>query len=176
MNFLFLDTETTGFTDTDEILSLSMVDAAGTVLLNTYIRPVRKRKWPAAMAVNGITPAFIFRGNFPTMETLRPQIQEIVRSYSLVAYNMAFDSKMLRQNGIDLTGVNLHCCMDRFAIWNGEPSTKSYHKTGYRTVKLIEAARIARHDWTGAAHGSLPDTYACRAVWEFLEKNSHPDS
>lgn len=52
-----LDCETTGLDPTeDEILSLSIVDWDGNVLLDRRYKPERKTEWPDAQRVNGISP------------------------------------------------------------------------------------------------------------------------
>ena len=51
---LFLDTETTGFHDDDEILSISIINAQGKTLLDTFVKLEHKRSWPEAEKVNGL--------------------------------------------------------------------------------------------------------------------------
>ena len=40
------DTETTGFSDGDEILEIAVVDGYGETLLSSYVRPQHHTKWP----------------------------------------------------------------------------------------------------------------------------------
>ena len=171
-NTLFLDTETTGVTDSDEILSIALVDAYENVLLDRYVTPTRVRAWPKAQAVNHISPEFIFSGGFPTLEELAPQILDIVRGKEVVAYGMTFDAQMLEANGIDLRlNASVHCCMNRFAIWNNQPSFKPYHVTGFKPVSLQVAANTVDYGWQGKPHTALADALACRFIWYWLDNN-----
>jgi DNA polymerase-3 subunit epsilon len=169
--YLFFDTETTGVTDTDEILEIAIIDQDGNVLLDTYVTPERHTCWDSAMQTNKITPEFIFAGNFPKIGDLTEQITQILAGQEVVTYGMEFDAAMLENNGIDLRSMaSVHCAMNRMAIWNGEPSRKPYHKTGYRSLNLGVAADLAGYTWEGPAHKALSDARAAKAVWEFLDE------
>lgn len=53
---IVFDTETTGVTEDDEIIQLSIIDGNGKTLINEYVHPYWKKDWAAAARVNGITP------------------------------------------------------------------------------------------------------------------------
>ena len=161
---LFLDTETTGFHDDDEILSISIINAQGKTLLDTFVKPEHKRSWPEAEKVNGLTTAFIFISDFPTQSEIAETVREIVRGQVLVSYNFDFDSAFLtRLTGRPAEGC---CCMVRYAEWVGEASVKRAGQ--YRWWKLAEAAAATGYEWEGNAHTSLHDALACRHIWNFL--------
>lgn len=56
---IVIDTETTGLTDSDELLQISVIDDAGTVLFDSLVRPYFHTEWPEAQKVNGITPEMV---------------------------------------------------------------------------------------------------------------------
>ena len=58
-DILVLDTETTGFGPSAEILQLSIVNGLGEIVMNEYFRPARATCWPSAEAVNHISPAMV---------------------------------------------------------------------------------------------------------------------
>ena len=58
-DILVLDTETTGFGPSAEILQLSIVNGLGEIVMNEYFRPARTTCWPGAEAVNHISPAMV---------------------------------------------------------------------------------------------------------------------
>ena len=58
-DILVLDTETTGFGPSAEILQLSIVNGLGEIVMNEYFRPARATCWPDAEAVNHISPAMV---------------------------------------------------------------------------------------------------------------------
>lgn len=166
---IFVDLETTGL-EQPEILSLAIVAADGTVLLNTYLTPPTLRRWPEGEAVHGITPEFIFNGGFPTVEQLRPQVMQLLSEDPAVFYNAMYDCPLLEE-AFD-TGMMLFdavCCMLRYAQFVGEPASKPYHTGGYRTWKLTEAATAAGFCWPDRPHQALTDAQACRHVWQWME-------
>lgn len=70
-NAVIIDTETTGLTDTDEIVEISVINCHGTTLLDTLIRPSSEIN-PAAQAVHGITLAET--ADAPTFEIGRAHV------------------------------------------------------------------------------------------------------
>ena len=96
---LVLDTDTTGFLPDAEVLQVSMLDGNGTLRMNEYFRPDHTAAWPNAMAVNHITPAMV--ADKPSIGERKEAISHLLRhAEAVVGYNIFFDLKMLRQNGI----------------------------------------------------------------------------
>ena len=55
-DYVFVDTETTGLNhETDEILSVSVIDDEGICLFHSLIRPQHTVEWSEAEKVNGIS-------------------------------------------------------------------------------------------------------------------------
>ena len=63
-NYIYVDTETTGLHEDDELLSISILDDQDICLFDSLIRPVTKTSWTEAMQVNGISPDMV--KNAPT--------------------------------------------------------------------------------------------------------------
>lgn len=172
---IYIDTETTGVGTSDEILSIAIVNDRGATLLNTYLQPETKTDWPNAERIHGISPKEVLSGIYPTLSEITPQIITIIRSNELkiCSYNWEFDRMMLCQNPELANFINNsaigHCAMNRYAIYKGHTSDKSYHSTGYKPHKLNAAAAEAGHIWTGQEHGALADAQAARHVWKWLE-------
>lgn len=173
---IYIDTETTGFDQNkDDILSIAIIAEDGETLYSSMFRPTRKTSWPEAMRVNNITPEMV--QDKPTIDEKKYLIEGIIKGQDVCCYNSAFDMSMLTwagEKGIDTRFSGIYCCMERWAIWKGEPSSKPYHTTGYRTHKLTEAAAEIGYIWTDRAHGAEADARACRAIWEFLSENKAP--
>ena len=54
---IVIDTETAGFySGWDELLQVSVIDGEGYVLFDRLIKPSRRKKWPDAQRVHGISP------------------------------------------------------------------------------------------------------------------------
>lgn len=84
----------------DEILQLSIIDGAGRVLFNEYIKPCNHTAWEQAESVNGISPSMV--ADKPTLEAYRDTLNAIFASAELiVGYNsISFDNGFLERAGI----------------------------------------------------------------------------
>lgn len=162
---LFFDTETTGLTSEDEILSISIIDGNGKILLDTIVKPEHHIEWEKAEQINHIYPDMV--KDKPTVRELRPILQAIFSDCKLlIAYNMEFDIQFL----LSALGVNdkehldfdTQCCMLKFAEIYGE-SIEYFGE--YKWQGLSTAMEYYNLQWKGSAHSSLADTYACRDVW-----------
>ncbi|MEI7585557.1 3'-5' exonuclease [Runella sp.] len=161
----FIDTETTGIQNDDEMLSIAIIDQDGNVLLDTYVTPTAKEEWPRAMQINGITPEFIFTGNFPTLEALTPVIAEILESNRVVMYGADFDSRFIA-DALTIANPVVEDCMTRFSEYMGIWDEK---KGIWKRHKLTAAAEWVGYEWIHEPHGALADALATRAVWAFLD-------
>lgn len=99
------DTETTGFSDDDEILSLCIigVNAIGEeeVIFSEYFKPLHKIQWPEAERINHISPESV-KDKKPISE-YKKQIEDILFDFDLwIGHNLDFDIKMLSQSGIKI--------------------------------------------------------------------------
>lgn len=156
---LILDTETTGFSATDEIIQLSAIDANGKTICNTYIRPEHTLAWPNAEKVNNISPAFV--AECQTMSELRPAFQNMLNRFKcIVGYNLSFDLRMLSQSGLDTSHLYPVDVMKSYVKHYG------IYRRGYKTAKLVEAAK--HYGYTYNAHDSLEDVKATLFVLKAL--------
>ena len=71
---IVFDTETTGVTEDDEIIQLSIIDGNGKTLINEYVHPYWKKDWAAAARVNGITPEMVKDAPYP--HDLIPKVKD----------------------------------------------------------------------------------------------------
>lgn len=155
-HLLVLDTETTGLDPRrDEVLSLSIVDGEGRVLLDERFGATRHRRWDAAQAVHGIAPTDV-KG----LEPLRARRLDISQTLSaaqfLVGYNLTFDLAFLSSAGVDVPrGVPHLDVMREFARVHGLRSRAHPHG---RWVSLADCAR--HYGLTFEPHSSLADAQA----------------
>lgn len=167
---IYLDTETTGLypgvDEGDEIITLSIVDESGDVLHDAIYKPRWNDKWPEAEAIHGISPAAV--EDLPTIEGDLPKIAEIFDGADEVCgYNVSFDLRFLTALGITpRDDAEIIDTMRQYAPIHGEWSE---HYDDWKWCKLTVAADEIGHEWTGAAHGSLADTLATKAVQEWIE-------
>lgn len=123
-----------------------MIDCAGTVLLDTLVRP--NGPVPAeAAAIHGITDAMLAEA--PTWSEIHARFCDLVEGRQVVIYNHEFDVRVIGQTarryglpapqGFDLAldGSAVHCAMQAYAEFRGEWSAE---KGQYRWQKLSAAA------------------------------------
>ena len=160
---VFLDLETTGLeASRNEIVEIAIIDEEGNTLVDSLVKPKRRKRWPDAEAVHGIGPKQV--DDAPTLDSLMPKIAEAVQGKRVVIYNAEFDSKFLP--GVLRKAAVIHCCMLQYAEFVGE--WNEYHGN-YRWHKLTVAARDAGYKFEGGAHRALSDCKATRAVWRYME-------
>ena len=173
---IVFDTETTGLnSERDEIIQLSIIDGTGKVLFDEYIKPSRRKKWPEAQKVSGISPEMV--KSCRTFRFFRKAIQDIFDSHkTIIAYNIGFDADFLRVSGVDVfrkvaPGIKFNTLFDEFpeesqkkdfrdvmidfAEFYGEWSESNQ---SYKWKKLSVAA--ACFGFNFSAHNSLEDAKA----------------
>lgn len=94
---IYLDTETTGLSHQhDEVLEISILNDDGETLLDTLVKPTRKKAWPEATKIHGICPEMILKSPYPTLQELLPRIDAILAdAENLVIYNAGYDLPFL---------------------------------------------------------------------------------
>ena len=154
MKTVYLDAETTGLHESDEIVELAIIDDDdGKILLNTLVKPIVHTYWPKAQRVHGISPTDV--RNAPTQKQISNKIRDAVKDARVVIYNAPYDSQYLPELEV---AKEIRCAMREFAEWN-----KS------KWLNLTNATKIVGYEWAGSAHRALEDTKALRAVWHFLQ-------
>lgn len=146
-NALILDTGTTGLGDDAEVVELAVIDCAGTVLLDTLVRP--NGPVPAeAAAIHGITDAML--ADVPTWSEIHERFCGLVEGRQVVIYSREFDARVISQTArrcglqaprcFDLVHDpgSVHCAMQAYAEFHGEWSAE---KGRYRWQKLSTAAQ-----------------------------------
>ena len=145
-NALILDTETTGLDADAEVVELAVIDCAGTVLLDTLVRPSGPVPAEAA-AIHGITDAML--AGAPTWSEIHARFCDLVEGRQVVIYNREFDVRVIRQTAhryglpapqgfdLELDGSAVHCAMQAYAGFHGEWSEE---KGQYRWQRLSAAA------------------------------------
>lgn len=117
-DWVLLDTETTGLDGGAEIIDLALLDRDGTVLLDTLLRPQRPIP-PVVSRVHGLYDHHVRAA--PTFPAIWPQLRALLQGRTLIAYNVAFDARLLRQtaerHGLALAIPQQDCAMRRYAAW-----------------------------------------------------------
>ena len=175
MDPVIFDTETTGLDSSAEIVELSCVDLDGTVLLDTLVCPTLPIP-EGATQIHGISNEDVVGA--PLIGDLIDYVDELFRGRLVVAYNLAYDLRMVSQSlrSRGLTGRPHQewgkiayetswgpglCAMRTYSHWHGE---WNYSKRGYRWHKLDQAARLLKVEFPQPQHRAKSDALATLGV------------
>jgi len=158
-DIVFLDTETTGLDGTAEIVDIAVVDASGSILLDTLVRPVRSIPLIAS-GIHGIRDADVAAA--PTWTEVYPDLEDAIAGRRVVVYNASFDSRIVSQccAASELAAPILawQCAMLAFAEFCAEPGRSG----GFKWHRLDLAA--SRFGIKPGGHRALADALVCRSV------------
>ena len=170
---LFFDLELTGFYDRDEIISISIVDGTGKLIMNTFVKPTHTSKWKKTEKIHGITPDMV--KDSPTLAELIPEIKEIfANADNIIAYGVSTDYSHIKhiyetiEEQLALKS-KVRCCAFEYVRYMHENHPELVH------ASLTDAMACFGIEWEGVAHSSIADTYGCRKVWERLFPNYYVD-
>lgn len=161
---LILDTETTGLSDSDEIVEIVIIDHNGEVKLSTTVRPTCPIS-PSATAVHGITEEDV--ANSPFWSEIHPQVMNLLRLETVISYNAEFDTRILRQtawkSGKECGPLHIGCVMSAYAQYYGDWNDRH----GSWTFQALDRA-VAQQGITikGQLHRAHTD---CRATLALIE-------
>ena len=170
---LFFDLELTGVYDHDEIISISVMDATGKVIMNTYVRPVHNKRWKKTEKIHGITPEMV--ADAPTLSELTPRIKEIfAEADNLIAYGISTDFshiKLIYETEAERNALRAktRCAATEYVRFMQEHHPELTH------TSLSDAMECLGVAWDGVAHTSIADTIGCMKVWEKLFPNYYDD-
>ncbi len=166
---LFFDLELTGVYDHDEILSISITDGNGKIIMDTLVKPAHKKKWKQTEKIHGITPDMVV--DAPMLDDLIPTIKEIFAGAdNLIAYGVSTDYSHIKYiYDTEAEREALHkktrCASIEFVRFQSEHYPDLVH------ASLSDAMALLEIEWDGVAHTSIADTIGCAKVWEKLFPN-----
>lgn len=158
--FVLFDTETTGFAPSDEIIQIGIVNQAGDVLLDTFLKPTCSI---TNSERHGITDAMV--ADAPGFPQVYEQIAALLSGRLVLAYNSEFDWTMLDQDcdrhGLArITPLATECVMELYAAFYGAWS--DYHRS-FTWQRLGAACKRLGID-PGQEHRAVDDCWAALAV------------
>ena len=92
---VYLDTETTGLKDHDQIVEICLIDNDGAVLIDSLVKPTVKIPLDATR-VHGITDAMV--STAPTWPEMWPQLEPIFAERRIAIYNADYDLRLMQQS------------------------------------------------------------------------------
>lgn len=166
---LFFDLELTGVYDHDEIISVSITNGNGEVLMDTLVKPLRKKKWNRTEKIHGISPAMV--QDAPTLDEIIPTLKEMfANADNLIAFGVSTDYSHIKYIYDSISEQEelrkkTRCCALEFVRFQSEHYPDDNH------ASLVDAMRTLGIGWDGIPHSSIADTIACMKVWEALFPN-----
>ena len=170
---LFFDLELTGVYDHDEILSITIINGKGEMLMDTLVKPARKKRWKQTEKIHGITPDMV--QDAPTLVELTPRIKEIfAAAKQLIAYGISTDYSHIKKiyetkEEQEALREKTRCAAVEFVRYRNE------HEPEFLHASLGDAMAMLGVEWDGVAHTSIADTIGCAKVWEKLFPNYYDD-
>jgi DNA polymerase III epsilon subunit-like protein len=159
---LYLDTETTGLKDTDQIVEICLLEHDGSLAFQSLVKPTVKI--PAdAVRVHHITDALVRTA--PTWPEIWPQVEALLTSRRIAIYNAEYDLRLMRQSHLahHLTwspAISHFCIMKLYAQFRGDWNARAGN---YRWYSLDDARAQCGLDLPNA-HRAQADTQLARAV------------
>jgi DNA polymerase-3 subunit epsilon len=138
---LYLDTETTGSSPTDEIVQIGIIDDDGQVVFESLVKPVGKVQ-DEARRVHHITDEMLAAA--PRWLHIWPQVEALLAGQPVGTYNADFDVRMISQTNAKFRirwnpeNASFFCIMKLYAQFHGEWNPKT---GGYRWQSLEAAGR-----------------------------------
>lgn len=170
---LFFDLELTGVYHHDEILSISITDGTGRIVMDTLVKPAHKKKWKQTEKIHGITPDMV--ADAPMLDELIPTIKEIFENADvLIAYGVSTDYSHIKyiydtEEEREALHRKTRCASIEFVRFQSEHYPELVH------ASLTDAMALLEIEWEGVAHTSIADTIGCAKVWEKLFPNYYAD-
>lgn len=159
---VYIDTETTGLTRSDEIIEFSIVDHDGTELYTKLVKPAQAIPREATR-IHGITDRMVESAQAWPLQW--PHIRALLFDRLIAAYNVEFDSRMMEQSYQKYNlpwreRLEFIDVLKLFADFRGEYDS---FRGSYRYFKLAEAGRFFNISLPNA-HRSTADALLTRAV------------
>lgn len=158
-SFIILDTETTGFSNKDEVVELGILSGSGEELYNSLFCPTVPMR-DSATEVTGITNEMLKTA--PKFKDEWPKILELIKEKILSGHNVRFDKRLL-QATINRYGLNYnleenHEFIDTMAFAKQElPGEDSY-----KLQNLCQSLNIKRIQ----SHRAVDD---CKMTWQMVQ-------
>jgi len=164
---VYLDTETTGLKENDEIVEIAIIDHDGQALLESLVRPLRCIP-PDAVAIHRITDDMV--RNAPRWSEIWPEVESLLSGRQIAIYNADFDIRMMRQSHRSsmlpwrISRENVFCVMKLYAQFFGNWDP---YRGNYRFHSLEKAGRQSNIPLPNT-HRAYEDATLTRALLHYI--------
>ena len=175
MGTVFLDTETTGLDDDAQVIEIAIVDTAGAVIFESFVKPTVPVD-PEAAAIHGIGPEKL--ASAPAWPEIADRVRAALEGKTVVIFNSDFDTRLLVQTATAHTAGQGVAAYDAAVAWILELKTECamyraadvYGATNqYGTISLANAAAAAGVEFQGEAHSAAGDAATTAALWRAMD-------
>ena len=168
-NYVFLDTETTGLGDIDQIIEIAIVDYQGNTLINTRLKPTVEID-EDAQDVHGISIDEL--NDCPTWPDIDADVRAVLSGKHIVMFNAAFDLRMIRQTA-KAFGCNDDWTFKLDTICAMYLAADCYGATNrYGTISLSTAADLADCEWHLNKHSALGDALTMLSLYKCMHEGT----
>lgn len=153
---VILDTETTGFGPSTEILELAIISTKdGSAIWNETYKPVWTDEWYHAEKIHGISPQQV--ADKPHIYDHMRELRELLGGREVIIYNKRYDVPLFPDS---LHTAKTHvCAMEAYKEW----------AMAAKWVSLINAAKEASYEFPEVAqHTAIGDCKATLAVVNYI--------
>ena len=163
---VYLDTETTGLENSDEIIEISIVDDEGQILFESLVKPSQPIPY-SATRIHGITNEEVENArNWPV---IWPQVRSVLFGRLVVMYNEGFDMRMMQQSHTRYRlpwkeRINTFDLLKLYAEFRSEWDPK---RRSYRYHSLANAGQQCGIDLPNA-HRTTADSLLTRALLQHI--------
>jgi DNA polymerase-3 subunit epsilon len=163
---IYLDTETTGLKDRDQIVEICLLEHDGSIAFQSLVKPTVKIPFDATR-VHHITDAMV--STAPTWLEVWPQVEALLTTRRIAIYNAEYDLRLMQQShrahGLRWSASISHVCiMKLYAQFRGEWNSRA---RSYRWFSLDDARWQCGLDLPNA-HRAHADTLLARAALHFM--------
>lgn len=167
---VYLDTETTGLSSTDEIIEIALIDdQEGTLIVVKPTVPISA----AASDIHGLTDADV--AHMPSFAEMLPKLAKLVKRRLILIYNSTFDLRLLEQSAeahrARLPSIRAACVMRLYAWFHGE---RNDHRQSYKWQSQANAARQLNLELPADLHRAAADARLCKAIVEAMAATPLP--
>ena len=163
---IYLDTETTGLKDHDQIVEICLLEHDGAIAFQSLVKPTVKIP-PDAARVHHITDAMVSMAS--TWPEIWPQVEALLTTRRIAIYNAEYDLRLMEQSHrahglIWSTPVSHFCIMKLYAQFRGDWNSRAGN---YRWYSLDDARSQCGLNLPNA-HRAHADTLLARAVLYYV--------
>ncbi len=163
---VYLDTETTGLEESDEIIEIAIVNAHGKEIFNSFIKP-SKIIPQDSIRIHNITNEMV--SSYPTWPEVWPEIKAILIGHPIGMYNAPFDIRMIEQT-LKIYDIPLKEKLNAFdilKIYSDYRGVWDHRRQAMRRFRLENAGQEFGIPMPNS-HRALDDTLLTRAVFHAI--------